>query len=268
MIAEKLYAMGVPLANHLWQSTLFAAMVWLLTLSLHDNQARVRYRLVLAACLKFLLPFSLLVFAGRHLAKAHGGTQEHKIFYFVVQQVSQPFYQGSLLGGRWITFLPQVLAAIWLAGSATVLFRWWLQWRRVAATIHAAIAVSDGREWNALRRQEGMAPSARPISLRLSWSATEPSVFGIRRPVLLWPAGVSDRLEEPHMEAILAHEVEHVRRQDNLAATLHMLVEVCVSGFTRWSGGWERNSSKSASWPAMRKCCAWVMRRQSMPKAF
>jgi len=53
----------------------------------------------------------------------------------------------------------------------------------------------------------------------------EPGVFGIVRPVLLWPAQLSDRLEDAHLEAILAHEVAHVHRRDNFAALIHMVVE-------------------------------------------
>jgi uncharacterized protein (TIGR03435 family) len=45
------------------------------------------------------------------------------------------------------------------------------------------------------------------------------------KPVLVWPQGISDRLEDAHLEAILAHEVWHVRRNDNLAAAIHMVVE-------------------------------------------
>jgi uncharacterized protein (TIGR03435 family) len=50
-------------------------------------------------------------------------------------------------------------------------------------------------------------------------------VFGIFRPVLLWPAGISKHLQDRHLEAILAHELAHVRRRDNLTAAMHMLVE-------------------------------------------
>jgi bla regulator protein blaR1 len=50
-----------PVANHLWQSTLFAAAAWLLTVALRKNHASVRYRLWLAASVKFLIPFSLLI---------------------------------------------------------------------------------------------------------------------------------------------------------------------------------------------------------------
>ena len=44
-------------------------------------------------------------------------------------------------------------------------------------------------------------------------------------PVLLWPEGLSERLDDAHLEAVIAHELCHVRRRDNLAAAIHMLVE-------------------------------------------
>jgi TonB family protein len=56
-------------------------------------------------------------------------------------------------------------------------------------------------------------------------SALEPGLFGIFQPVLLWPAKISEHLKESHLKAILAHEISHARRRDNLAAAIHMAVE-------------------------------------------
>src|SRR5688572_642673 len=55
---------AVPVANHLWQSTLFVAAVWLITLALRKNRAAVRHSLWVAASIKFLIPFALLVRIG------------------------------------------------------------------------------------------------------------------------------------------------------------------------------------------------------------
>src|SRR5215469_15584345 len=63
------YADLLPLANHLWQSTVFAGAMWALALILRQNRAAVRYWLWLAASVKFLLPFSLLVSTGTELAR-------------------------------------------------------------------------------------------------------------------------------------------------------------------------------------------------------
>ncbi|HEY4085460.1 MAG TPA: hypothetical protein VGM43_05955, partial [Bryobacteraceae bacterium] len=58
-------AVDLPaIANHLWQSTLFAVAAGLLTLTLRKNRAAVRYWVWLAASVKFLIPFSLLIRIG------------------------------------------------------------------------------------------------------------------------------------------------------------------------------------------------------------
>jgi uncharacterized protein (TIGR03435 family) len=73
-----------------------------------------------------------------------------------------------------------------------------------------------------LRRLEGDWPHLRLVS---SKRAIEPGIFGFVRPVLIWPQGIEDRLTGEQVEAILAHEVAHARRHDNLAAAIHMAVE-------------------------------------------
>ncbi len=61
------------LIAHLWQSTLFAGVAWLLALALRRNEAQVRYRVLFIASIKFLIPFSLLVGLGT-LAPRHDGS--------------------------------------------------------------------------------------------------------------------------------------------------------------------------------------------------
>ena len=53
--------------DHLWQSTLFTLAVGLLVLTMRNNQANARFGLWLAASLKFLIPFSVLIAAGKQL---------------------------------------------------------------------------------------------------------------------------------------------------------------------------------------------------------
>ena len=54
----------IAVANHLWQSTLFALLAWALTLTLKKNRAAARYWIWLAASVKFLIPLSVLVALG------------------------------------------------------------------------------------------------------------------------------------------------------------------------------------------------------------
>ena len=81
------------------------------------------------------------------------------------------------------------------------------------------------REIEILRRIENSTKARTRIRLLVSSELIEPGVFGIFHPVLLWPAQLSDRLEDAHLDAVLSHEVAHVYRRDNLTALIHMAVE-------------------------------------------
>ena len=50
-------------------------------------------------------------------------------------------------------------------------------------------------------------------------------MFGILRPVLLWPREIDVQLDDAQVRAVLAHELTHARRRDNLTAAMHMFVE-------------------------------------------
>ena len=59
--------MTEALFNHLWQSTLFALAAALLALAFRRNSASLRFNIWLAASVKFLVPFSLVVLVGKQL---------------------------------------------------------------------------------------------------------------------------------------------------------------------------------------------------------
>ena len=61
--------MITALENHLWQSTLFCCAMAMLTLMLRKDHAAVRHALWLAASVKFLVPFSLLVSLGSQIER-------------------------------------------------------------------------------------------------------------------------------------------------------------------------------------------------------
>ncbi|HZC21959.1 MAG TPA: M56 family metallopeptidase, partial [Candidatus Binatia bacterium] len=100
-----------------------------------------------------------------------------------------------------------------------------VRWFRISSAVKSATLLLEGREVGMLRRLERMGGLRRPIAFLLSRASLEPGIFGIVRPALIWPEGISSHLEDPQLEAVLAHEVWHVRRRDNLAAALQMLVE-------------------------------------------
>src|SRR5215471_10109827 len=77
----------------------------------------------------------------------------------------------------------------------------------------------------AVVRAESPVPLGLPIPALASQSLVEPGVFGVANPVLLLPASLFERLNPDQRNAVIAHEMYHVRRRDNLTAAFHMFVE-------------------------------------------
>ncbi len=211
-----------PLTNHLWQSTVFVGLAGLVTLALRRNRAQVRYWLWLVASMKFLIPFSLLVHVGRLLGplmrwllgRHPAAVAAPAALAVALDQVSRPFAAPALRSVPAAQAaagipIPVILAAVWAIGFATLIGCWWRKWRALRTELRTA------------------SPVELPIDLeaRTSPAFGEPGIFGIRRPVLLLPAGIPARLTAAEWEAILRHELCHVRRRDNLATAMHMAVE-------------------------------------------
>jgi len=227
-------AIAPSLGNHLWQSTLFASAIALLTLALRNNRAQVRYWLWLTASLKFLIPFSLLVGLGSHMASPRATAAPKTGLYIAMEQVGQPFTRQGIppipdatpsTAFQSLIHLLLALLVVWLCGFVVVLFVWSVRWRRISVAVREAEPLSQGREVEVLRRLESAAGMPKHVEIRSSRGSLEPGIFGITRPVLLWPHGITGRLEDEHLKSILAHELLHIRRRDNLAAAIHMLVE-------------------------------------------
>jgi bla regulator protein BlaR1 len=235
VISKSLPAIWEATANHLWQSTLFVVAAGLVTLSLRKNRAQVRYCIWLTSSVKFLVPLSLLTWLGSHLAILSSPLRIQPGFYYAIEQVSQPFAQREprvISSGAHPTdhsnlvyMLSVIFTVAWLCGFFALLFIWWVRWRRVSAMMRHALPLSEGREVEVLRRVERIGRVWTPIKLLASRADLEPAICGIASSALIWPEGISERLQDAELEAILTHEVWHVRRRDNLTAAMHTAVE-------------------------------------------
>ncbi|HVA62850.1 MAG TPA: M56 family metallopeptidase [Terriglobales bacterium] len=206
------------LANHLWQSTAFAAAAALLSLAFRKNRAHVRYWLWAAASVKFLVPFSLLVDLGTRVnwapaTQAAAAQAMTPAISFAAERATQPFLAMPELAPA-VSFSHWAIVAligIWGCGVLAIAAMRVRAWNRIRAAIRASTPVET-------------LPVA-GLDVRSTPGRLEPGVVGVLRPVLLLPAGIVERLTPPQLEAILAHEACHARRRDNFFAMLHMVVE-------------------------------------------
>jgi beta-lactamase regulating signal transducer with metallopeptidase domain len=232
-----------PLLDHLWQSTLLALAVGLMALALPKAPAAVRHGLWFAASLKFLIPFAGLAVLGRFLAPRLPAVL-HQVAVqaapaavipqaAVIVKAAQPLARFPLTpspallqapfsaaeAGPLVTqalhhpalhFAPvPILSAVWALGFAVVLGRWMVRSAQVLRIVRTARPIA----WPA------------PMPVVASSSQTAPGLAGLWRPVLVTPQTLPERLTRSQIDAIIAHEISHLRRRDNLTAALHTLVE-------------------------------------------
>lgn len=222
----------IVLLNHLWQSTAVALLAWMLTIALRNNSARVRYAIWLFASVKFLLPFQLLTYVGERWSRP--ATSNGVQFYTVIEEFTRPLREAPVQTAPATTMHPAfhatsilwaLAAIVWMCGFVALVVKWVFGWRNAQRMSAAAEPITNGREFDALARARGTAGIQSPVRLLQSAAEMEPGIFGIVHPVLLWPAGLSERLDDAQIEAIMAHELEHVRRRDNLTSAIHAFVE-------------------------------------------
>src|SRR6185312_11232636 len=205
------------LTNHLWQSTIFALAAALLTLAFRKNRANVRYALWLAASLKFLVPFALLIVLGtnlsqllptRNAAPEVSGPVISQTIVQIAQPVSDAFSFAPVqqYATNWL-FL--ALIAAWSCGFFAIGVMRFRAWRHIRTALRSSTPIDI--------------PAA--VEVRSAPGLLEPGVVGIFRPTLLLPEGILESLTPPQLETVLAHELAHIRRRDNLTAALHMFVE-------------------------------------------
>ena len=221
------------LLAHLWQSTLCAVLAGLLAIGLGKAPARTRHGVWLFASVKFLVPFSLLVAAGSVVAVWMPSPGAPRVSV-AIRWLDQSAYFWNLGVPPGATGVDNGLPGLLLAGLAIAwafgvagLAGWrWRKWRALSMLAHAATPLESGREVEALERVIRSSARTPRIELLACDSNIEPGVLGVRDPKVLWPAGLSDRLTDAEIEAVLAHETCHVVRRDNALALMQMAVEV------------------------------------------
>jgi bla regulator protein BlaR1 len=223
------------MANHLWQSLLFAGAAWLITLFLKKNRARIRYWIWFSVTIKFLIPFSIIVNLGGLIAPQWMRIPvEIPPELNVTHSINQPFNLPPIRdlqkmdAGDTLSVsdkITTIIIPLCLCGSFALLLTWQKRGMRVSRMVHKADLLADSNTAKGFHRIKMKNRIPDSVQLALTRDMMEPGVYGIFRPVLLLPAGILDHVDDSEFEAILMHEFEHIRCKDNLIAYIHMIVQ-------------------------------------------
>jgi TonB family protein len=135
---------------------------------------------------------------------------------------------GAARFREWLEPRLPAVALTWSAGvlmMAAHLLAGWLRIRRLQRTA----TLLDASRWPAaVRAMACRFRMTRRVRLFVSSIVDVPAVIGCLRPAILVPASALSGLTPAHLEAILLHELAHVRRGDYLVNVLQCVVEVLL----------------------------------------
>lgn len=188
---------------HLIESTIVLAVA-LLVSRLPRLRAATRHAIVFAALVKFAIPSALVTM----LVDRFGARPQVFISGFVAN--ADLLIANAAPPSIW----PDVLRGAWLAIALALAMRAWLLARRMTRLALAEATPASARE---------RALVTPPLRILRSPFTAAPAVIGVLRPTIVLPSS-SDDLDDDELAAIVAHELAHISRRDNLLGIIETLL--------------------------------------------
>jgi D-alanyl-D-alanine endopeptidase (penicillin-binding protein 7) len=210
-------ALGWVLVHFLWQGALAGIVTALLLATLPAARPQLRYAIACAGLLACVLwPAVTLAL------RLRGGTVADGIATAV--QLAGPLRVDRLAGAvqahmNWIV-------ATWAACCLALLARTALGMAWIARA--ARTGARDPHWQERLDRLAAAMGVARQVRLRSVRGLASPVTAGCWRPVVLVPASLLSGLPPDLLQALLAHEMAHIRRHDYVVNVLQNLAEILL----------------------------------------
>jgi beta-lactamase regulating signal transducer with metallopeptidase domain len=233
--SSEVVALGWTLLHFCWQSAAIALVYTALDRCALRTSASVRYGIAFVAlALLPLVAAATFVEQMRLVSNAPIGRQPiaasqletmHAALAQTMPAVGPAVGSSRLWIAQHAELLLPCMDAIWLVGVLWFALRatggWWqLSMLRRRAKITASPELRSAFDYLALRYRLG-----HRVALRISDEVISPMVFGIWRAVVLMPLSAATSLTPEQLQAILAHELAHVRRWDYLCNLLQTSIE-------------------------------------------
>ena len=222
-------ALGLGLLHSLWQCTLIGAAAWLALRALRNASPQARYAVActaLAACVlwpaaEVLKQLSIAAPAFDTAATASSPRDIASTFAAVVG-VDQRAGALSMLEAA----LPWLVAA-WAAGAVLMLLRL-LGGLRWVHRLQRDARDCDDKVWQTRLDRLAQRFGLSGVRLAVFEDSGGPLSTGIWRPMVLVPTALFARMPVEMLEALLAHELAHIRRHDYLANLLQRAAEALL----------------------------------------
>ncbi|MBK7292266.1 MAG: M48 family metalloprotease [Holophagaceae bacterium] len=220
-------SLGWTLIHFLWQGAALGLAAWLGLVLLRGASARARYGLACACLLLMVAAPATTVLVLQHQTTAQALAPLSVVVETAAPTAPAVAPLAQRVKAALDPALPWLLAG-WAAGVLLLSTRFLGSWVRVQR-LRRRSASPVPSEWHlVLSRLCRELKLSRTVRLLQSAAVEVPTALGWLRPVILLPACALAGLSPIQLEAILAHELAHIRRGDFLVNLLQSLVEVLL----------------------------------------
>ncbi|NVJ86855.1 MAG: M48 family metalloprotease [Algoriphagus sp.] len=223
---QLLQAIGWALVHSVWQWILVAGLLWGGLRIFCKKSPQFKYNLALVALsLGVFVSIGTLIYEWVLISDA---SQNPSVVWAVIEFQNREIHQMSSWGNIviWIESQLPFLVNVWFLGAVLFLFRLFNNLSAVRSLRLGSTPSSDPRLNEYLQRITERLKISRRVSLKISSEGMSPMAFGILKPIILIPAGLVFQLSSGQLEAILAHELAHIKRNDYIINLAQSMLEV------------------------------------------
>lgn len=230
-------AVALALVEFVWQGAAVGLAVALVLFALRRASAQMRY---VVACLGLAaMAIAPVLTAAAYFEDGAGPTRASVIRTGISRTTSagpaadsadarmlQPEPRDPFRG--WLEPRLPLVILIWSVGVLLMAAHMFVGWIRVRRIRRTATPLEPRRWPERVRVLAGRCRVTRRVRLLVSSLVDVPAVIGFVRPAILVPASALSGLSADFLEAILLHELAHVRRRDYLVNVVQCVVEVLL----------------------------------------
>ncbi|MGB5929960.1 MAG: M56 family metallopeptidase, partial [Cyclobacteriaceae bacterium] len=239
---QLIYAVSNALLHSLWQGGLLAFILASLLYVLRRYTARMRYRLITCFLFVFFIGNMATGIYSYQSWSAPAGTYTTYQLNAAAPQMTGDFTGSALIdkglqNDNTLVYAFSYVLTLYRESASLVLTIWLVGMLLFSMRLSTGLAYTyklrssciPGRvsgEWKqkALNMATRIGISTK-FDMAESRLADSPMVVGMIRPMILLPLGTFTGTQPDHIEAIIAHELAHIKRRDYLVNILMQIVE-------------------------------------------
>lgn len=261
-----LQALGYAITNSLWQMALLWIVVVLLNSVCRFSSAN-RYRIALFAQMAgfawFLVTLRFYYYQCAEAMAAASATLDMGKTAWLVEP-AEPGLQSKLL--TYVIRAEQVLPYLSIAYLCLLVFlciRWVRQYKQARQIQTTGLQKIDVHWRLFVQKVAAQLNIKKKVHIHLSPLVNSPLTIGFFKPMILVPLASINHLTAEQMEAVLLHELAHIKRADYLVNLLQSIVEI-----TLFFNPFTQLLSKLIKKERENSCDDWVLQFQYNPSMY